>query len=35
VQAGYECGIGIGKFNDIKENDIIEAFVMVEENKEA
>jgi translation initiation factor IF-2 len=35
VQAGYECGIGIGNFNDIKENDIVEAFVMVEENKEA
>jgi len=26
VAAGYECGIGIEKFNDIKENDIIEAF---------
>ncbi len=34
VLAGYECGIGIGKFNDIKENDIIEAFVMVEESKQ-
>ena len=28
VQSGYECGIGIEKFNDIKESDIIEAFVM-------
>lgn len=34
VQAGYECGIGIGKFNDIKENDIIESFVMVEEKNQ-
>jgi translation initiation factor IF-2 len=30
VAAGYECGIGIERFNDIKENDIIEAFVMEE-----
>ena len=30
VAAGYECGIGIEKFNDIKEGDIIEAFVMEE-----
>lgn len=28
VAQGYECGIGIEKFNDIKEGDIIEAFVM-------
>jgi translation initiation factor IF-2 len=34
VLAGYECGIGIGKFNDIKENDIIESFVMVEAEKQ-
>ena len=34
VQSGYECGIGIGKFNDIKEKDIIEAFIMVEEEKQ-
>ncbi len=26
VQAGYECGIGIENFNDIKVGDIIEAF---------
>ena len=26
VSAGYECGITIEKFNDIKEGDIIEAF---------
>jgi translation initiation factor IF-2 len=30
VAAGYECGIGIERFNDIKENDIIEAFEMTE-----
>jgi translation initiation factor IF-2 len=30
VAAGYECGIGIDKFNDIKEGDIIECFVMEE-----
>lgn len=26
VQAGYECGIGIENYNDIKSGDIIEAF---------
>ncbi|SFL75818.1 translation initiation factor IF-2 [Salibacterium qingdaonense] len=30
VQSGYECGITIEKFNDIKEGDIIEAYVMEE-----
>ena len=30
VAEGYECGIGIEKFNDLKEGDIIEAFVMEE-----
>lgn len=29
VTHGYECGIGIEKFNDIKEGDVIEAFTMV------
>ena len=28
VNAGYECGIGISKFNDWKEGDIIEAYEM-------
>ena len=28
VASGYECGIGIEKFNDIKEGDIVEAYVM-------
>ncbi len=30
VSAGYECGICIENYNDIKENDIIEGFVMQE-----
>ncbi len=28
VQAGYECGIGIENFNDIKVGDIVEAFII-------
>lgn len=28
VNAGYECGLTIEKFNDIKEGDIIECFMM-------
>ena len=30
VAQNYECGITIANFNDIKEGDIIEAFVMEE-----
>ncbi|MCI8335965.1 MAG: translation initiation factor IF-2 [Peptococcaceae bacterium] len=30
VATGFECGIGIEDFNDVKEGDIIEAFVMEE-----
>ena len=30
VATGYECGIGLEKFNDIKEGDIFEAFIMEE-----
>ena len=30
VTSGYECGIGIDNFNDIKIGDVIEAFVMEE-----
>ena len=30
VTAGYECGMSIAKFNDIKEGDIFECFVMQE-----
>ncbi len=33
VATGYECGIGLDKFNDIKESDILEAFEMVEVKK--
>lgn len=35
VSSGYECGLSIEKFNDIKEGDIIEAFQMeqVDKNK--
>ena len=33
VASGYECGIGLEKYNDIKEGDIFEAFI-VEEYRE-
>ena len=33
VTKGFECGIGIEKFNDIKVGDIIEAFEEVEEKR--
>ncbi|HHU82165.1 MAG TPA: translation initiation factor IF-2 [Firmicutes bacterium] len=28
VASGFECGIGLEKFNDVKEGDIIEAFII-------
>ena len=28
VASGYECGMSFERFNDIKEGDIVEAFVM-------
>lgn len=28
VAQGYECGISLERFNDIKEGDTIEAYVM-------
>ena len=28
VQAGYECGLGVENFNDIKVGDIVEAYVI-------
>ena len=34
VLTGFECGIGLEHFNDIKEGDIIEAFVMEEIQRE-
>ena len=30
VNQGYECGITIKNFNDVKENDVIEAYIMEE-----
>lgn len=30
VSDGFECGIGIEKFNDVKEGDVIECFIMEE-----
>jgi translation initiation factor IF-2 len=34
VLTGFECGIGLESFNDIKEGDIIEAFIMEEIRRE-
>ncbi len=34
VMSGYECGIGLEKYNDIKEGDILEAY-LVEEYRDA
>ncbi|SUY47004.1 translation initiation factor IF-2 [Clostridium putrefaciens] len=34
VNTGYECGISIEKYNDLKEGDIIEAFTMEEIKKD-
>jgi translation initiation factor IF-2 len=33
VASGFECGIGLERFNDIKEGDVIEAFVNEEIKK--
>ena len=30
VREGYECGLTLGSFNDIKEGDVIETFEMRE-----
>jgi translation initiation factor IF-2 len=30
VREGFECGIGLGSFNDIKVDDVIETFEMRE-----
>jgi translation initiation factor IF-2 len=30
VAAGFECGISLENFNDVKEGDIIEAFELKE-----
>jgi len=34
VAKGYECGIGLKNFNDIKTDDEIEVFVIPEETTE-
>ena len=34
VATGFECGIGIENYNDVKQGDIIEAFVMEEIERE-
>lgn len=33
VNAGYECGIGVDKFNDWREGDVIETFRMVSKRR--
>ncbi|MDQ4003449.1 MAG: translation initiation factor IF-2, partial [Actinomycetota bacterium] len=30
VRQGFECGVGVENFNDIKENDVLEFFEVVE-----
>ncbi|MDO4581900.1 MAG: translation initiation factor IF-2, partial [Bacillota bacterium] len=34
VQQGFECGVGLENFNDIKENDVLEAYIMEEFRRE-
>ncbi|MBP5617812.1 MAG: translation initiation factor IF-2, partial [Clostridia bacterium] len=34
VAQSYECGIGLEKYNDIKEGDVFEAFLMEEYREE-
>jgi len=34
VASGYECGIGLEKFNDLKEGDILEAYTFQEVKRE-
>ena len=34
VASGYECGVGLEKFGDIKEGDIIEAYEMIQVKNE-
>ena len=33
VDAGYECGLNIANFNDVKVNDVIEAYKIVQTKK--
>ena len=30
VASGYECGVGLQKFNDIKDGDVLEAYITEE-----
>ncbi|MBV9455727.1 MAG: translation initiation factor IF-2, partial [Rubrobacter sp.] len=30
VRAGFECGVGVENFNDVKEGDVLEFFEVVE-----
>ena len=30
VASGYECGVGLENYNDVKEGDVIECFLMEE-----
>ena len=30
VRAGYECGLGIDKFQDVKVGDVLEAYKVIE-----
>lgn len=30
VNAGYECGLSVSNYNDIKDGDIIEAYIMAQ-----
>ncbi len=34
VQTGYECGMGVANYNDIRVGDVLEAFVMKEVERE-
>jgi translation initiation factor IF-2 len=34
VAAGYECGASLEGYNDIKERDVIECFIMEEVEEE-
>jgi translation initiation factor IF-2 len=33
VSAGYECGINLANFQDVREGDVIEAYELVEEKR--
>ena len=30
VASGYECGVGLENYNDVKDGDVVECFVMEE-----